>query len=116
MDITELLAFSAKQGASDLHLSAGLPPVIPVLRFPDGTLMNDSTPLAYALEREHPGQRSVIPDDPGLAYLSDLLEDFGDEWLTKAMFHYRWTYPADIHKALQPTTLAECRIAASIGS
>jgi len=25
MDITELLAFSAKQGASDLHLSAGLP-------------------------------------------------------------------------------------------
>ncbi|HDQ4082689.1 TPA: type IV pilus twitching motility protein PilT [Pseudomonas aeruginosa] len=30
MDITELLAFSAKQGASDLHLSAGLPPMIRV--------------------------------------------------------------------------------------
>ncbi len=28
MDITELLAFSAQQGASDLHLSAGLPPMI----------------------------------------------------------------------------------------
>ncbi|MGI9273565.1 MAG: type IV pilus twitching motility protein PilT [Endozoicomonas sp.] len=28
MDITELLAFSAKQDASDLHLSAGLPPMI----------------------------------------------------------------------------------------
>ena len=28
MDITELLAFSAKQGASDLHLSADLPPMI----------------------------------------------------------------------------------------
>ncbi|MGD9659910.1 MAG: type IV pilus twitching motility protein PilT [Porticoccaceae bacterium] len=28
MDITELLAFSVKQGASDLHLSAGLPPMI----------------------------------------------------------------------------------------
>jgi len=26
MDITELLAFSAKEGASDLHISAGLPP------------------------------------------------------------------------------------------
>ena len=26
LDITELLAFSAKQNASDLHLSAGLPP------------------------------------------------------------------------------------------
>ncbi|WOG28503.1 type IV pilus twitching motility protein PilT [Endozoicomonas sp. 8E] len=28
MDITELLAFSHKQGASDLHISAGLPPMI----------------------------------------------------------------------------------------
>jgi len=30
MDITELLAFSIQQGASDLHLSAGLPPMIRV--------------------------------------------------------------------------------------
>ena len=30
MDITELLAFSTKQGSSDLHLSAGLPPMIRV--------------------------------------------------------------------------------------
>lgn len=30
MDITELLAFSEKQGASDLHLSAGMPPMIRV--------------------------------------------------------------------------------------
>lgn len=79
----------------DVAVAAGLPPVIPVLRFPDGRLMNDSTPLAYALEREHPGVRSVVPDDPGLAFISDLLEDFGDEWLTKIMFHYRWYYAAD---------------------
>ncbi|WP_095081522.1 type IV pilus twitching motility protein PilT [Pseudomonas sp. Irchel s3h17] len=30
MDITELLAFTARQGASDLHLSTGLPPMIRV--------------------------------------------------------------------------------------
>ena len=30
MDITELLAFTAEQNASDLHLSAGLPPMIRV--------------------------------------------------------------------------------------
>ncbi len=30
MDITELLAFAVKQGASDMHLSAGLPPMIRV--------------------------------------------------------------------------------------
>jgi glutathione S-transferase len=79
----------------DVAVAAGLPPVIPVLRFPDGRVMNDSTPLAHALEREHPGQRSVIPDDPALAFVSDLLEDFGDEWITKMMFHYRWYYAAD---------------------
>ena len=30
MDITQLLAFSVKNKASDLHLSAGLPPMIRV--------------------------------------------------------------------------------------
>ena len=30
MDIAELLTFSVKNGASDLHLSAGLPPMIRV--------------------------------------------------------------------------------------
>ena len=30
MDITELLAFGVKHNASDLHLSAGLPPMIRV--------------------------------------------------------------------------------------
>ena len=76
-------------------VKANLPPVIPVLAFPDGRMMNDSTPLAYALEREHPGQRSIIPDDPAHAWLNDLLEDFADEWVTKMMFHYRWFYADD---------------------
>jgi len=76
-------------------VKAHLPPVIPVLAFPDGRMMNDSTPLAYALEREHPGQRSIIPDDPAHAWLNDLLEDFADEWVTKMMFHYRWFYADD---------------------
>lgn len=40
MDITELLAFSAKQGASDLHLSAGMPPMIRV----DGDVRRISLP------------------------------------------------------------------------
>lgn len=72
------------------------PPVIPILQFPeDGSLHVDSTPLAYMLEERHPGQRSIIPDDPCHAYLSDLLEDMGDEWCTKMMFHYRWYFDVD---------------------
>jgi glutathione S-transferase len=81
--------------ARDVAVAAQLPPVIPVLRFPDGRLMNDSTPLAYELERLHPTARSIVPDDPGLAFLSDLIEDFADEWVTKIMFHYRWFYADD---------------------
>jgi glutathione S-transferase len=58
----------------------------------------DSTPLIRELETSYSG-RSVIPKDPVLAFFDALLEDFADEWLTKAMFHYRWAYPADIAKA-----------------
>ena len=57
----------------------------------------DSTPLIRRFEREF-GTRSVIPSDPAVAFLDYLLEDYADEWLTKAMFHYRWHYAADIEK------------------
>lgn len=66
----------------------------------DGVLeaVVDSTPLIRRFEREF-SDRAVIADDPVLAFVDGLLEDYGDEWLTKAMFHYRWSYAADIAKA-----------------
>lgn len=70
------------------------------LRGADGTLeaVTDSTPLIRRFEAEYEG-RSVVPDDPALAFIDALIEDYGDEWLTKAMFHYRWAYAADVAKA-----------------
>ncbi len=66
----------------------------------DGSLAPavDSSPLIRRFEETHL-DRSVIPNDPALEFLDFLLEDFADEWLTKAMFHYRWHYQADIEKA-----------------
>lgn len=76
------------------------PKLVPLVFFPeDGSKHLDSTPLAYMMEERHPGERSIMPDDPGHAFLSHLIEDMADEWLTKAMFHYRWAYEADIDYA-----------------
>ncbi len=72
------------------------PALVPILQLPeDGSMHIDSTPLAYLLEDRHPGDRSILPDNPALAFLSHLIEDMADEWVTKAMFHYRWAYPDD---------------------
>jgi glutathione S-transferase len=76
--------------------------LLPTFYLPDeaGDLqaVTDSTPLIRRFERAYEG-RSLIPADPALAFLNELFEDYADEWLTKAMFHYRWAYAPDIAKA-----------------
>ena len=66
MDITELLAFGVKHNASDLHLSAGLPPMIRV----DGDVRRINVPalehrqvhsLVYDIMNDH--QRKVFEED-----------------------------------------------------
>ena len=69
------------------------PPValMPAISFPDARgeypdAMIDSSPLIMRLESlSH--DRSIVPVDPVLAFLDFLLEDYGDEWVTKQMFH-----------------------------
>ena len=86
--------------------------MIPVLIYPDGDYHNDSTILIADLEAEHTipnhhtklrptpdntfrpllshqkrhSERPTVPCDPVAAFLAALIEDFSDEWLTKAMF------------------------------
>ncbi|MBI3437444.1 MAG: cold shock domain-containing protein [Proteobacteria bacterium] len=73
-------------------------PLMPVLVDAGDTALQDSTPIIEALEREYPDP-SITPDDPALAFVSVLLEDYADEWLNKAMFHYRWSFPDDQESA-----------------
>ncbi|MEZ5972146.1 MAG: glutathione S-transferase family protein [Hyphomonadaceae bacterium] len=73
-------------------------PLIPVLVDAEENAFQDSTPIIEKLEAENP-EPSITPTEPALAFLSALIEDYADEWLNKAMFHYRWTYPEDQESA-----------------
>jgi glutathione S-transferase len=69
--------------------------MIPVLQLSDGRYWSDSTPMILALEERHPGQRSLLPDDPADRFLALLIEDFADEWLVLPLFDYRWDAELD---------------------
>ena len=58
----------------------------------------DTTPIIRIFENEYPN-RKLLPDDPALSFINYLLEDFGDEWVTKYMFHYRWYFDEDADNA-----------------
>jgi len=77
--------------------------LIPAISFPDAEggypdAMIDSSPQMMRLE-ELVADRSIVPVDPVVAFLDYLLEDFGDEWVTKQMYHYRWWYDDAVAKA-----------------
>ena len=74
MDITELLAFSVKNKASDLHISAGLPPIIRV----DGEMRKLNMP---ALEHKevHALIFEIMNDKQRKEYEKNLETDFSFE-------------------------------------
>src|ERR687892_180019 len=63
MDIAQLLAFSVKNGASDLHLSAGLPPMIRV----DGDVRRINVPAMQHKAYEEFLETDFSFEIPGLA-------------------------------------------------
>jgi len=73
-------------------------PLAPILVDAEENALQDSTPMIEALDAQFP-EPSITPDDEALAFVAALLEDYADEWLNKAMFHYRWSYPDDQQSA-----------------
>lgn len=78
-------------------------PLVPYVVAPDADgalkqVQSDSTPILTFLDEAYP-QRRLRPADTALRLLDLLIEDYGDEWLSKCMFHYRWSYAPDTEHA-----------------
>jgi len=68
-------------------------PIVPLVVTPQGTGIQDSTPIIDKMEMQFP-RPSIHPE--GVAgFISELIEEFGDEWGNKWMFHFRWARDVD---------------------
>ena len=92
---------------TNLELLNKIPPspiLLPtVLLNDDSDPITDTTPIIRILEEKFKN-KSVIPIDPKLAFINYLIEDYADEWLTKFMFHFRWSFDKDILNAKNKLT------------
>lgn len=78
-------------------------PIVPTVATPQDEGLQDSTPIMETLDARFP-EPSIHPADPALAFLSALIEEFGDEWGNKLMFHHRWF--AEVDQLASAQTLA----------
>jgi len=69
-------------------------PIVPLVVTPDGSGIQDSTPIIDRMEKLYP-EPAIQPADPATGFVSALIEEFGDEWGNKWMFHYRWARDVD---------------------
>ena len=63
--------------------------IMPVLLSANDEVLQDTTPIMEKFEKNYLNH-SCIPQDPRLAFIMWLLEDFSDEYLTRFSMHYRW--------------------------
>lgn len=75
-------------------------PLVPLVITPEGTGLQDSTPILEQMERRFP-EPPIDPPDAALGFLSALIEEYADEWGNKPMFHYRWWYEPDQKSAAE---------------
>jgi glutathione S-transferase len=86
-----ILRNAASQAEYEKHAKM---PIIPLVVTPDGTGIQDSTPIIDQMENRFPDP-SIHPSEPVTRFVSALIEEFGDEWGNKWMFHHRWARDVD---------------------
>lgn len=69
-------------------------PLVPLIVKAEGGALQDSTPIIEAMEVDFPSP-SIHPNEPVARFASALIEEFGDEWGNKWMFHFRWRREID---------------------
>ncbi|WP_084395803.1 glutathione S-transferase family protein [Henriciella aquimarina] len=70
-------------------------PVIPVMKMPDETIVQDTADIMAEVERREAKAPPAWPEAPLQRFVSELLHLYGDEWLVIPAMHYRWTYNED---------------------
>ncbi len=80
--------------AGELFAKHARLPLIPLVVTPDATGLQDSTPIIETLEAQFP-EPGIHPPGVVSSFVSALIEEFGDEWGNKWMFHLRWAREID---------------------
>jgi glutathione S-transferase len=63
---------------------------VPVLLTPENWMIGDTTPVLQLLDSRFPS-RKMFPAGP-LGVLTQIIEEYFDEWVARTMVHYRWHY------------------------
>lgn len=67
---------------------------MPQVEWTNGQWLSDTTLIIEFLEKQLP-QTPIMPPNPTMHFMAQLLEDFGDEWLWRPALYYRWAHAQD---------------------
>ena len=91
---------------------------VPVLLTPENWMLGDTTPILQLLDGRFPG-REMFPGGSGegraaLGILTQIVEEYFDEWVARTMVHYRWHYEESAVFASRAMTGGDASAAALI--
>lgn len=66
--------------------------IIPVLKTPDGAIIQDGADIIDHLDNAGFSRHSPYPDDPGVLAIGHIFELFGAHGLLRPAMHYRWNF------------------------